>query len=97
MIQTYQGYFGDDGRFVSDSIVINIPTRRRAIVNIFDEEVVEPKKKTVNERQAAAVNKFLTDIAAISDDDNVLTDADWDELSNLRSKTNAGLARKIDL
>jgi hypothetical protein len=97
MIQTYQGYFGDDGRFVPDGIVMKIPVGRRAIVNILDDEVVKPKKQTVNQQQAAAVKKFLSDIAAISDEDNVLTDTDWDEMANLRSQTNAGLTRKINL
>jgi hypothetical protein len=48
-------------------------------------------------RQAAAVKKFLADIAALKDEDNVMTDADWNELENLRSRTNAGFHRAVDI
>ena len=40
-IQTYQGYFTEDGRFVHDGINIQLPTRRRAIVNVFLDETAD--------------------------------------------------------
>ena len=41
MVQTYQGYFTEDGRFVHDGINIKLPTRRRAIVNVFLDETAD--------------------------------------------------------
>ena len=100
MIQTYQGYFQDDGRFIADGILVKLPAKRRAIVNIIDDEATAPdvaadEKK--HRRQAATVKKFLADVAAIKNEDNVMTDADWDELANIRSRTNNGFARTVEI
>ena len=34
------------------------------------------------------LKKFLADIAALKDEGSILTDADWDEMANLRLQTN---------
>ena len=46
-------------------------------------------------RKITAVKKFLADVAAIKDEDNVLTDSDWKELADIRSQTN--LIRKVKI
>ena len=48
-----------------------------------------------DDRKITAVRKFLANVAAIKDEDNVLTDSDWDELADIRSQTN--LTRKIEI
>ena len=40
MVQSYKGYFVEDGRFVHDGVFVKLPTKRRAIVNVFDDEVI---------------------------------------------------------
>jgi len=59
--------------------------------------VNERNSKTVktHRREVTAVKKFLADIAALKDEGSILTDADWDEMANLRSQTN--LTRTIVL
>ena len=94
MIQTYQGYFGEDGRFVSDNIVMKIPVGRRTIVNVFDDEVIEFVPKSANQNKLDENKKILAKAAQAEND---LTDADWNEFANLRAQSNVGLARKIDL
>jgi len=93
MIQTYQGHFGEDGRFVPEGIVMKIPVGRRAIVNILDDEIVKPN--TAHQKKSDDINKILAD--ALQVENSSLTDADWDAMTTLRSQANAGLARKIDL
>jgi DNA-directed RNA polymerase beta subunit len=94
MIQTYQGYFRNDGYFVADSPSVKLPTMRRVIVNILDDEHVEPAKNTSQQR-AARLHKVLQDALAIENDE--LTGDDWDELANIRVKTNAGMSRAVNL
>ena len=38
-------------------------------------------------QKVAAIKKFIADVAAIKDEDDVLTDTDWQELANIRSQT----------
>jgi len=55
MAQTYQGYFQEDGRFVSDNdILVALPIKRRAIVVIFDDEI----KITKAQKQRKAFEEF---------------------------------------
>jgi hypothetical protein len=59
MVQAYQGYFLNDGRFVSDNASNKIPTMRRVIVNVLDDEVIENKVQS----QRKAFNKFVKAIS----------------------------------
>ena len=99
MIQTYQGYFREDGLFVPDSVFVKIPPRRRAIVNILEDEMNEAdvavQGKTDHQQRVVAIKKVIEE--ANEAEDGGLTDNDWDELSNLRTGTNSGLSRVIDL
>ena len=94
MIQTYQGYFGEDGRFIPDIAVKKIPAGRRAIVNILDDEVIVLRHNSENQNKLDEIKKILTKAAKA---ENELTDAEWREFTNLRAQSNAGLARKIEL
>jgi hypothetical protein len=97
---TYQGRLLEDGRFIPDSVRVKIPVPCRVVVSISEEEMeaAEPAANTsAHHRQAAAVKKFLASVAALEDEDDVMTEADWDEMANLRAGTNAGFARKIEL
>ena len=88
MIQTYQGYFGEDGRFIQDGLLAKLPTGRRAIVNILDDEVAA--KPAINKEETLR----LLFAEAESAEGN-LTNEDWTEFENLRSQTNLGRAVEL--
>jgi hypothetical protein len=88
VIQTYQGYFQEDGRFIPDSLLAKLPTRRRAIVNILEDEIVE--KNTISKEEI-----FRQLFAEAGKAEDNLTDEDWAELEDSRSRTNLG--RVVDL
>ena len=75
MVQTYQGYFVEDGRFISDSALVKLPTRRRAIVNILEEEVVEvdaPSRSITSiQDKLERIRSILT--TAKAEEDNTLS------------------------
>ena len=55
MIQTYQGYFQEDGRFIADNMIVRIPPHRRVILNIMEDKIImqnETDKKEIEERRA---------------------------------------------
>ena len=99
MIQTYQGYFQEDGRFLTDGLLIKLPTKRRAIVNILDDDVTESHNTSRFENGHTKKTDVIKDIlaGAFAAEDSVLSDADWDEMAGLRSRTNAGLSRAIEI
>jgi len=88
MIQTHQGYFAEDGRFISNGLFVQLPVRKRAIINIIDEEVVE-------ESSADREDMFRKLFAEIGKAESELTDEEWAELENARSRTNLG--RTVEL
>ena len=94
MIQAYQGYFESDGRFVADSPSVKLPTMRRAVVNIFYNEPIE-STTPLRQQRAARLRKVIQDAHAVENDG--MTDADWDELTTIRDKTNAGMSRTVNL
>ena len=99
-VKTYQGYFLEDGRLMMNGSPIKLPTKCRVIVNVLEDEMEEvgaTANVALHKRQAAAVVRFLTSVAELKDEDDVMTDADWEELANLRARTNAGLARSVDI
>jgi len=99
MVQTYQGYFVEDGSFISDSTLIKLPTRRRAIVNILEEEVGEidatSRSITSIQDKLERIRSILA--AAKAEEDSTLSDDDWNEMLSLRSQSNAGLSRAVEV
>ena len=99
MIQTYQGYFQEDGRFVPDGVMVKLPTRRRAIVNVFDDEVISDNEAP--QTDAALLDRIervsLFFAAALDAESDIMTDDDWGEMLNLRAQTNSGLSRVVDI
>jgi len=76
-----------------------MPVRRRAIVNILEDEMTDANEvihsKAGIQQKVATIKKILADASAA--EKNGLTDADWDELSSLRTQTNTGMSRVVDL
>ena len=105
-VQTYKVYF-QNGYFVPYEPV-SLPENTPVYIVVNDEPLDEEFDKIIAQgvhigvqpqklidEKVAAIDKIFADIDAIKDEDNVLTDADWDELENLRSQNN--LSRIIDL
>ena len=53
-------------------------------IHINEQDFLHDSAEKIHRRQVGAVKKFLADVAAIKDEDTTLTDADWDEMANLR-------------
>jgi len=88
MIQTYQGYFQADGRFVADNSLVEVPAMRRAIVNILDDEIVDVN--TANRQKRITFEKMFADAEKA---ESALTEEEWVEFENLRSQTD--LTREV--
>jgi orotate phosphoribosyltransferase len=58
MIQTYQGYFQEDGRFIADNVVVKMPPRKRVIINVLDEEMPNKGMDEEMERRRKAVQSL---------------------------------------
>ena len=98
MVQTFQGYFKDDGRFIPDGVSVKVPTGRWAIVNVLDEKVeddtdVSKKERDIQDR-VARIDLILAAALAAEDE---MTEEEWDEMQNLRARTNAGLSRAVEI
>jgi hypothetical protein len=81
-----QGYYENGAYFVGD--ITDIPSERIRITVIFHD--VEDKRQ----QRMTAIKGILSDALRAEND---LTDADWNEMANLRIKTNGGLSRSVDL
>ena len=62
VIQAYQGYFREEVRFVADNSVVRIPAKKRVIVNVLDDEIVDDAK-TVDK---AEIEKRLEMVKSIT-------------------------------
>ena len=91
MIQTYQGYFEDDGRFISDNVVVNIPTMQKVILNILPDEPI-PKKKITPQQQLEAIERFTKAMREIDDEP---FDDEFDAIMN--QGFTIGRNRELDL
>jgi len=88
MLRTYKGRY-EGGKFILPEIEQGlIPDSANIIVTILDED---NKKDDKHIRQVKAVKKFLTEV---QESKNELTDEEWKEFENLRSKTN--LTREVE-
>ena len=82
MVQTYQGYFLEDGRLMSNGSPIRLPIKRRAIVNILEDEIGETKPQTKAERQNQSLKHLFAAIDAVEGEP--ITDADLVAFENSR-------------
>jgi len=92
-VQAYQGYFQADGRFVADSPMFKLPAMRRVIVNVLSDEIVIPAVSD-NGDKLARLRKVLDTARGVEGE---LADSDWNELENIRKRTNNGMARAVNL
>ena len=100
MVKTYKGYFTEDGRFIPDGAKVKLPVRRRAVVNVFDEAVIDNEVTQDGDKiylQDRIEKIALILASALAAEDDVMTDDDWDEMLTLRSQTNAGLSRAVTI
>jgi len=99
VVQTYQGYFLEDGRFVPDGVCVKLPTKRRAIVNILEDEVVDDGDTSQSsESLEGRIDRIMVILDnAFAAESNALTDDEWEEMRNIRTQTNAGLSRLVEL
>jgi hypothetical protein len=84
-MQAYEGYF-ENGKFYTAGRALRIPERRRAIVNILDDEIVEVKTKS--QRQGEAFERF---IAANKDITDEPLDEEWDEIISQGINIDSGM------
>jgi len=96
MMQAYQGYFLEDGHFMVDNMPIRLPIKRRIIINVLEDEMEDVVTNLGIERRKniEAVMKAINNAAEAEDE---LSEDDWNELTNIRAKTNAGMARQVDI
>jgi hypothetical protein len=98
MAKTYQGYFLEDVHLMSDGLPVKLPVKRRVIVSIPDDDAdISTALSSVQGRQSAAVKRFITALAELKDEDDIMAEEDWDELACLRDRTNAGFSRGVEL
>jgi len=64
MIQAYQGYFQEDGRFIADNLMVKIPINRRVIVNVLDDEAINTE--TTQTAVENEINKRLKMVQSIT-------------------------------
>jgi len=98
MIQTYQGQFLDDVSFFVEGRLVKLPTKKRIIINVLDDEA--PNQENVyniksGHQRVTTIKELLGKAGKMEND--TLTDDDWDEMANIRAKTNVGLSRGIDV
>jgi hypothetical protein len=92
--RTYTGRFLDDGRFVPDGVQVKMPTQFQAVVRFLE---TDNAKVSLHRRQVSAVRRFLAAVDELKDEGDVMTDADWDDIANIRNETNTGLSQEIEL
>jgi hypothetical protein len=93
MAKAHQGLLLEDGRLMFNGSLVKSRAPRLIAFNFLDDNEVEDTK-THRQKQLAAIRKAISNAAEAEGE---LTDADWDELATIRLRTNAGLARKIEL
>jgi len=64
-MQAYEGYFQEDGRFISNNMIVKLPIRRQVIVNVLDNEIIG-KAKTESQRQKEALSDLYKGLSLIN-------------------------------
>ena len=74
---------------------VRLPTRRRVIINILEDEIrdVVTSLDTPRRRNIESIMQAINNAATVEDD---LSDEDWNELENIRARTNEDMARQVD-
>jgi len=83
MVQAHKGYFQDDGQFVSESLLLKIPTNRQVII-LWDDEATDNKKLTPTQKKVA--ENFLSAIKNIRNDLTAEDKKALDDLENGKYK-----------
>ena len=80
-----------------EKVLISRPKNENLVILTEKEynEMEKLRQSATRHQKITAVKKFLADVTAIKDEDNVLTDSDWNKLADIRSQTN--LTRKAEL
>ncbi|MCL1873457.1 MAG: hypothetical protein FWF85_04990 [Clostridiales bacterium] len=80
-----------------EKVLISRPKNENLVILTEKEynQMERLRQNTTSQQKIMAVRKFIEDVSAIKDEDNVLTDADWNEFANIRSQTN--LTRKVEI
>ena len=86
MVQKYQGYFTEDGRFVPNGIQVKLPIRKRTIVNVFLNESADDVTSEPDSALQNKIERIEKLLVAASDAEDEMTDDDWTEMLTLRSK-----------
>ena len=81
-----QGYY-ENGNYFFDEMP-SIPSGRVRVTVIFHDD------KDKCQQKMTTIKGILTDALKA---ENELTAADWEEMTNLRTQTNAGLKRTIEI
>ena len=88
MVQAFQGYFQEDGRFIPDGMTVTVPKNTRAYVLVVPEEPVP--EKTLSQRQYEAFQELWAGMDAIDDEP---FDEEFDEIMSRGVHIN----RELDL
>ena len=67
MLQAYQGYIQGDGRFVADNPSVKLPTKRKAIVTILNDEYVQAVPAN-SKKQKDALHHLYNRLRSIDDE-----------------------------
>jgi hypothetical protein len=97
MAEAYQGVLQADGRLMVNGSPVKSKAPRRVVFNFLDDTEATTADDAEHNRQVTTVKKFLADISELKDEDDTMTDADWDELANIRARTNVGLSRRVEI
>jgi hypothetical protein len=97
MIQTFQGYFQEDGQFISGNTLVKLPALRRAIVNVLDDVPDEGNNlvDTFQQQRVARILNIIAQAQAVENED--MSNEDWNGLTNIRNTTNESLSRMVEL
>jgi hypothetical protein len=89
MIQTFQGYFHEDGRFFSNQLPVQLPVGRRAIINFLDDDFAFDVP-TDSQKQIKALDDLFAGLKVIDDEP---ADEAFDAIMSRRFH----IGRKLDL
>ena len=96
MAEAYQGVLQADGRLMVNGSLVKSKAPRRVVFNFLDDTETADVAYADTDRlnKLAVIRKAISSAAEA---ENELTDADWDELTNIRARTNAGLSRRVEI